>query len=86
MTLVRVTFKVPSGAYRANETGWFSPAVAQALVDKGVGTALDAIPATTPHAVAGSVRHAVRVARESEQIASEADRVIVASTEAAPVE
>ena len=85
LTAVRITFTKPSGAYRANEVAWFSPAVAQALVDKGVGTALDAIPGGTAHAVAGSVRHAARVARESEAVTSEADRQLLLG-EAAPVE
>jgi len=85
LTAVRVRFITASGAFRANEIAWFSPTVAQALADAGVATLVDAVPASTPHVLKASTAHMVNVARASEQIASEADRVVVSMLDAAPV-
>lgn len=47
MAAIRVKFNQQFASYNAGETGWFSGGTAQALVTAQLGTALDALPATS---------------------------------------
>ncbi len=86
MALVQIRIKFSSfySAFRPADIGYFTPIAAQALVDIGVGTALDTIPTGTVHAATPLIgkfpnNHITRLARDLEPIASEADRQLVAA-------
>ena len=83
LTQIRVKFTAIHSSYRPGDIGYFTPIVAQALVDIGVGTALDSVPTGTLRVVqrlpGNPNGHVVRVARDAELVASEADRLLVAA-------
>ncbi len=80
LTAVRVRVNQPVASLNGNEVGFFSPSVAQTLVDKGLGTALDAIPAGIAHAATGTPsKHAVRVAATLDIAANESERQVLAA-------
>jgi len=48
----RVQFKEQFASYNAGQIGYFTSQTAAALVAAGIGTALDALPASTPTVIA----------------------------------